>query len=387
MSTDILLGLGIGAIIAFIVSMLLQKRKGEDQLTTELEQKLAEVFPKVLQSANEQLISMANEKLGAQKSEIKTDLENKKKIIEKMIESVQLELRDSGRTSQSILQQMKDHEKITKELSLTTDGLKKVLTNNQLRGQFGEQVAEDLLKMAGFVRGVDYDYNKAQENTTSRPDFSIYLPDKTKINIDVKFPYAKLQQSTETEDQQAKQRLMKEFANDVKEKIRQVTSRDYINPEDKTVDFVILFVPNEMIFSYIYDKMNDIWSDAMQRKVVLAGPFSFTAILRMVRQAYSNFRVQDNIQQIVSYIKQFEKQFDLYNAEFDKIGGQINTLQNTYQKVETTRTRQLTKLVEKIRLESDTEGEERVSMLQSTSESTSDVADIKTFLADEDTIH
>jgi DNA recombination protein RmuC len=189
---------------------------------------------------------------------------------------------------------MKDHEKITKDLSLTTDGLRKVLTNNQLRGQFGEQVAEDLLKMAGFVRGVDFDYNKAQTNTSTRPDFSIYLPDKTKINIDVKFPYAKLQQATETEDKATKQQLMKDFARDVKEKISQITSRDYINPEDKTVDFVILFVPNEMIFSYIYDKMNDIWADAMQRKVVLAGPFSFTAILRMVRQAYSNFKVQEN---------------------------------------------------------------------------------------------
>ena len=121
-----------------------------------------------------------------------------------------------------------------------------------------------------------------------------------------------------------------------------------------------------MIFSYIYDKMNDIWIDAMHRKVVLAGPFSFTAILRMVRQAYSNFRVQENIHEIVSYIKQFEKQFDLYNIEFDKIGSQITTLTNTYQKVESTRTRQLTRLVEKIKLGSGEDDD--VPLLEKTTE-------------------
>lgn len=73
------------------------------------------------------------------------------------------------------------------------------------------------------------------------------------------------------------------FEKDVKEKIKQVTTRDYINPTDKTVDFVILFIPNEMIFSYIYEKMSEVSEEAMASRVILAGPFSFTAILRMVK--------------------------------------------------------------------------------------------------------
>ncbi|HRZ58334.1 MAG TPA: DNA recombination protein RmuC, partial [Candidatus Paceibacterota bacterium] len=49
-----------------------------------------------------------------------------------------------------------------------------------------EKVAEDLLKMSGFVRGIQYDYNKAQGENDTRPDFTIKLPDGTKINIDAK---------------------------------------------------------------------------------------------------------------------------------------------------------------------------------------------------------
>lgn len=350
MSTDIFAGLGIGLAIALAVYVFVLKKKPTDD-TKDLEAKLAEIFPKVLQNANEQLISMANQKLGAEKQDIKTDLDNKRRQIEKLVESVQKELRDNDRTTQSLLQQVKDHERITKDLSVTTEGLRKVLTNNQMRGQFGEQVAEDLLRMVGFVKGLDFEFNKAQAGS-GRPDFCVFLPDKTRINIDVKFPYSNLQKATETDDQAQKLTYFKEFAQDVKKKITQVTTRDYINPEGKTVDFVILFVPNEMIFSYIYEKLPEVWAEAMQKKVVLAGPFSFTAILRMIRQAHDNFRYQENIQQIVTHIRQFEKQFDLYNEEFAKLGSQLATVQNTYQKVDSTRSKQLGKIVEKIKLES-----------------------------------
>ena len=353
MSPDILIGVLIGASLAVATLLFIQKRKHDERSMQDLEQKLTEIFPKVLQHANEQLISMAHQKLGAEKQEIKTDLENKRRQIEKLVESVQRDLRDTDKTAQSIRQQIKDHEKITKELSVTTEGLRKVLTNNQLRGQFGEQVAEDLLKMVGFVKGVDFEYNKAQSNAT-RPDFSIFLPDKTRINVDVKFPYANLQKATETDDSAQKEQHLKAFAQDVKQKIAQVTSRDYINPDERTVDFVILFVPDEMIFSYIYDKMNEIWTDGMTKKFILAGPFSFTAILRMVRQAYDNFRYQKDIHQIVAHIKEFERQFDMYSEEFVKLGSQLRTVQTTYEKVDSTRTRQLSKVVERIRIDSET---------------------------------
>jgi len=357
MSLDIILGLAIGAAVACAIFVFIQKRRDDKTLENKLEQHLTEMFPRVLQAANEHLLSTANEKLGSVSKQILIDLDNKRESISKMVEEVQKELRNTDRNSQSMMQQIKDSQKFTEELRQTTEGLKKVLTNNQLRGQFGEQVAEDLLKMAGFVRGVDFEYNQAQASSPTRPDFSIYLPDKTKVNVDVKFPYANLQRATETDDPVIKQQFMKAFARDVKEKINQITTRDYINPEEKTVDFVILFVPNEMIFSYIYDKFNDVWHEALEKKVVLAGPFSFTAILRMIRQAYDNFRYQKNIHLMVGYIKEFEKQFELYNQEFAKLGSQMETTMNTFHKVDSTRSRQLTRVIEKIKIESGKESE------------------------------
>ncbi len=320
------------------------------------------ILPDITKKAIEQLVQMNNEKLGAEKQDIKTDLDNKKSAFEKiakdikeLVEKTENKIDQTDRERIGSFSKLKEaienQAKVTEQLSVTTENLKRVLSNNQMRGQFGEQVAENLLKMSGFVKGVDYDFNKEQKSSGTRPDFVIYLPNKTKINIDVKFPYQNLQKMTETQDKATKDELEKAFERDVREKIKQVTGREYINPEGDTVDFVVMFIPNEMIFSYIYEKMNDLWIDAMKQKVVLAGPFSFTAILRLVRQAYDNFKYQKNVQKIIGYIKSFEVEFIKYNEEFLKIGERIDSLSKQYNVVNSTRSHQLTKTIDKIKLE------------------------------------
>ena len=358
----------VAAIVLLVVNIKFSKqiKRLNEDLEKSLDEKVKEVMPEVLKSANEQLISMADQKLGSEKKEIKTDLESKRSEIERLVKKIQEDLKDSKKTLENsekeristfkeLKTQLEEYSKVTNQLSSTTENLKNMLSNNQLRGQFGEQVAEGLLQMTGFVKGVDYEFNKEQSGSETRPDFCIYLPDKTKINVDAKFPYANLQKMTEVESNEEKENYRKKFEKDVREKIKQVTKRDYINPEDNTVDFVILFIPNEMIFSYIYDKLNDVWKEGMEQKVVLAGPFSFTATLRMVRQAYENFTYQKNIKQVVGHVRAFEKEFQKFNDEFSKIGDRITSLDKQYNHVSTTRVNQLTKTVDRIKLDSSEE--------------------------------
>ncbi len=364
-------------IFAVLVLVFLNIRSGKqikalnEALGNSLDTKIKEIMPEVLKNANEQLIVMADQKLGSEKKEIKTDLESKRMEIERLVKVIQDDLKDSKKTLdqsekdrigsfRELKSQLEEYSKVTNQLSATTDNLKNLLSNNQLRGQFGEQVADELLQMAGFVKGVDYEFNKEQSGSETRPDFCIYLPDKTKINVDAKFPYSNLQKMSETDSKEEKLRYQKMFERDVKEKIKQVTSRDYINPEDQTVDFVIVFIPNEMIFSYIYDKLNDVWKGGMEKKVVLAGPFSFTAILRMVRQGYENFTYQKNIRQVIGHVQSFEKEFQKFNEEFVKIGDRIKSLDKQYNVVSTTRVNQLSKRVDMIKLDApEVEKEEK----------------------------
>lgn len=348
----LLAGLVLGISLAAIFFLLISKRlSNSERLSEDLFSKLSQKFPEILNQANTNLINLANEKIG-------TDLSNKKTAIEDMVKRVleelnknqqKLETAETARVSSfsTLSQRLEEQRQITEQLKTTSEGLKRVLTNNQLRGQFGEQVAEDLLKASGFVAGVNYQKQQSTASS-SRPDFTVILPDGTKVNIDVKFPYSNLVKMSETEDQHQKDQYLKSFQQDIRNKIKEVSGREYINPEDKTVDFVILFIPNEMIFSFIYERLPDVRQEALNRKVILAGPFSFTAILRMVYQSYDNFRFQKDIQLIIGQIKQFESEFQKYNEEFQKIGDKIESLSKQYESVNTTRTRQLLRSVDRI---------------------------------------
>lgn len=360
---ELVIGVLIGVAVMAVVFLFLKdrmNRHSQEQSEIALQAMEAKFQAIVPQMMND-IINVANDKLGSEKKEIKTDLDNKRQQIEKLVSDLQKELRENQKelaaaekdrtgSFHALRQKLEEQQEVTEKLRVTAENLKNVLSDNQMRGQFGEKVAEDLLKMAGFVIGVDYEI-QGSSSGGSRPDISIYLPDRTKINIDAKFPYSNLQRYSETDDPSQKAKYLKDFEKDVKEKVKQVTTREYINIDDKTVDFVILFIPNEMIFSFIYEKLNDVWNDAMNQKVILAGPFSFTAILRMVKQAYENFRYQSNIREIVGHIKEFANEFDKYSDSVDTLGKRIKSVEDQYQKVSTTRTNKLEKIVNQVKLD------------------------------------
>lgn len=335
----VLLGAGLGVGITYFV--MRQRMSVKDQF----------------KAVGEELLNLAKEKLGAEKEVIKTDLDGKKDAIKTLVDEIRQQLKETDRNLRKseedrisnfseLRKELENHKQLASDLRGSTDELKNILSNNQTRGQFGERIAEDLLKMAGFV--INHDYFIQTAGGDGRPDFTLVLPDQTKVNIDVKFPYQNLQKYTEAKDTADKKRYFDQFQRDVREKIKQISSRGYVNPQDNTVDFAVAFIPNEMIFSFIYEHFNDIWEEAMNKKVVLAGPYSFVALLRLVKQAHSNFKLQTNIHGIIQLVQKFRQEYDKFSVELDSLGSRLESTSKQFQVVSSTRSRQLGKVMDQI---------------------------------------
>jgi DNA recombination protein RmuC len=353
-----LFGIIAGVLVGGMIVFLFYRSRVSG--AADIESAVNRVFSDALLKAQDHLVSTAKERLEGERERTTQDVEHKKEMISALIEEMRRDLHVKSRelkeseesriaTFSALTRELELQRGVISELRSSTEELKRVLSNNQMRGAFGEQVAENLLKMAGFVIGQDYVFNKEQESTETRPDFTIFLPDKTRINIDVKFPYAALIKMFGTENKEERDAYHRQFETDVKQKIKQVSTRDYINPEEKTVDFVILFIPNEMIFSYIYESLGPVWEDAMRKKVIFAGPFSFTAILRMVKQAYANFRYQENLHLVIGLIGKFELEYEKYREAVDTLGSRLDSAQKQFQTVATTRDRALGRIVDQIK--------------------------------------
>jgi DNA recombination protein RmuC len=286
-------------------------------------------------------------------SGVKDILDNNQKLLaeiakglEKQLEGSRKEVGDLRNQNAAIREQLENTAKITAGLQISTDSLKNLLSNNRLRGEWGEQVAEDLLLAAGFVEKVNF----VKQSTTNegRPDFTVLLPDGSKLNIDAKFPFDDLMEYQNSTTEAAKKQALAKFSTSIKNKVKGITSKDYIDPQNQTLDFVVMFIPNEMIFSFIYEKLPEINEYCNQRKVVLAGPFGFTAVLRLVMQAYKNFGYEKNLQEIFGLVSKFQDEYTKYGETMQRLGAQLSTVQKTYHEVEGARSRQLTKVVDQI---------------------------------------
>lgn len=336
-----------GIVIGFLITLVLTAL-----VFLVLRKFLANFFTTVLAEKTEKSFYDERERLGAERSGEKDLIKEMLNNFEKRIlqNQQQLTQSDKDRLGQfsEIKTLLREHQSLAAGLKESTDSLKNILSNNQLRGQFGEQVAEQLLQSVGFVKGQHYTTQTSQESSGTRPDITILLSDGAKLNIDTKFPYQALQRYVSTEDKEEKKQHLKQFANDVRQKVRDVATRDYINPEEDTMDFVILFIPNEMIFSFIYDQLNDVWDEAFKKKVVMAGPFSFTAILRTVHLSYRTFSTQQNIRHILQDIRTFGEEYKKYTKEVDVLGTRISSVEQQYKKVAETRDKKLSRVVEKI---------------------------------------
>src|SRR5262249_9793772 len=153
----------------------------------------------------------------------------------------------------------------TAALAQVTSGLREALASSKVRGQWGERMAEDVLKVAGFVEHVNYEKQKPIPGAGTRPDFTFVLPNGRRLNMDVKFPldnYVKYLEASKNSTVEAAA-CLKDFLRDIRAKIREVISRDYIDPGQGTVDYVLLFIPNEQIYGFIHEQDRSILDEAI----------------------------------------------------------------------------------------------------------------------------
>lgn len=332
--------IAVNIILLAIVIILLLKNKSVDE-------------NKLLQQMKESFQALSFNTLKEQTTIGEQVLDEKKKLIDQQIDAMKQELarlqsnisnfnKDSKAGFESLVKYLQLNNETVGKLQETTGQLKEVLKSTKARGQWGERMAEDILRLAGFVENINYIKQKAASSGT-KPDFSFILPRGKKVNMDVKFPFDNYLLFIETNSDVDKENYKKRFINDVREKIKQVSSRDYINPEDNTVDYVILFIPNEQIYAFINEVDNTIIDDALKKKVIICSPFTLYAILAIIRQAIENFSIEQAANEIMEIMGKFYKQWEMFVESFDKLGKSIEDVNKNYQTLITTRKNQLEK--------------------------------------------
>jgi len=300
----------------------------------------------------EQFLQLARQQFESEQNKAATELETRKQAVENSVSGLKEQLdqyqkllreleRDRSQKYGNLENELKNTSLSTAKLQETTNNLNSILGNNQKRGQWGERMAEDIIRYAGLVEGVNYRKQTKLDTTTTKPDYTFLLPDDHKINMDVKFPLDNYQNMISAETQTEQEKYCKDFERNVKGRIKEIQNRDYINPAENTLDFVLLFIPNEQIFGFILEKMPNLIDEALKQKVTLCSPLTLYAMLSVIRQAFENFRYEKDLKKIILVIDQFAKIFERCKVRFEDIGKFIGKLEGVYADVKNKSFKQL----------------------------------------------
>jgi len=303
---------------------------------SQIESRLKENANRFIETANERFIheqTKSKAMLEQSKQSIEFHVENLNKELLKITAMVDSFEKDRLRKFVALEEKLAQAATATQSLSDVTHELSSVIGNNQLRGLWGQRMAEDILRAAGLEEGIHYLKEKAQDTVNTRPDYTFLLPDEHKVYMDVKFPLNNYQELLGADNKSDQERYSNEFLRDVKNRIRELKKREYINPEEQTLDYIILFIPNEQVFGFIHRQAPAIMDEALSQKILLTSPYSLYGVLSIIRQAYDNFYFKKSTGEILKLMALFLDDYENFKKRFADLGEAIDKSKEKYQEV------------------------------------------------------
>lgn len=217
----------------------------------------------------------------------------------------------------------------TAVLTETTDQLKNVLSNPTARGQWGERMAEDILRIVGLKEGVSY-VKQATISSGGRPDYTFFMPKNEKLHMDVKFPLDAYARYVEADSDGDRKQAAKEFKGALRAHVAALAKREGYMGSTDTLDCVLMFIPNDSVYAFIQedDGCRALSAEALSKGVLICSPSTLLAVLVIVRKAMDTFALQRSSDQVLESLGEFQKEWGKFADAIDTVKSRLDTLAN-----------------------------------------------------------
>ena len=232
-------------------------------------------------------------------------------------------IKDMGTTVEKMMQ----HQKEAKDLG---NSLKYLLQTPKLRGNYGEEILEEMLeKVVPRLWERQYSIDGSE-----RVDAVVKYKDVV-IPIDAKFPreiYDRYLDATEGEE---KKRNWKLYEDGLKIQINSIKSK-YVKPHKGTSDFAIMFIPSESIYYETIAEKNhlgescQIYEYARQNKVVPVSPNTFYAFLQVIMLGVRNLDIIKSAKSLQEALEKIDRNFRLFYSKYEEVGSSIDKAKKAF---------------------------------------------------------
>jgi DNA recombination protein RmuC len=323
-----------------------------EEMRKQLEQSFSALSQQALQSNNENFLLLAKEKLSQYQIKAEANLEKKEKAIETLLSPInealkhtESQIREIEKERKESFGSLSEHLKLINEsqtnLRLETQNLVQALRRPEVRGQWGELTLKRIAELAGMTNHCDFYEQQQSKNGDSRmrPDMIVRMPDQRELIIDAKTPLDSYLNATQTNDEDIRANALIKHARNVRERMRELSSKAYWNQFKHSPDFVVLFIPGEQFLSAALEQDPKLLEDALKNKVILATPTSIIALLRAVAFGWRQQSVAKNAEKIrdlgenlyhrlttfAEHLHRLGKNLDASVEQFNKAAGSLES--------------------------------------------------------------
>lgn len=301
---------------------LAEVRASHEKALAELragQEKAIEAAKTALALENEKILKAREEALKKEAAEtMKNITGGLDQTIKGMTEAFEAQKKSHAEESSSIKTQFAETVKHLKEqteaIGNQAEDLAKALKGkNKVQGNFGETILENMLKEQGFREGQDYEseywlrdkngdrIRNEETGKRMRPDFVLHLPDQTEILVDSKMSLTALTDYYAAETDEEREDAATRNLESVKNHVKELNSKEYQKyvVGRKTLDFVIMFIPNYGAWQLAKMKDSGVFNWALEHNVLITTEETLVPFLRLIHGAWMQKEQMENIEEIV----------------------------------------------------------------------------------------
>ena len=221
----------------------------------------------------------------------------------------------TAQMKEAMEQAVKNLQHQTSSIGAKADNLASALKGqNKMAGCWGETILYNMLVDEGMVEGRDFDKEETLRDAMGlvilnedsgkkmRPDFILHYPDRTEVIIDSKVSLDAYSDWAAADSETLKNDAAVRNLTAIRTQVKSLATKryqDYIREGYKTLDYVIMFIPNYGALQLAKTLAPDIFREAYNQGVLLTTEETLMPFLRMIRIAWTNYDQARNQEKIV----------------------------------------------------------------------------------------
>ena len=315
-----------------------QQMEELEEIRLKLEASFSQLADKALNQNTTRFLELANQNFSKLKNEADTDLKllihplrEHLSRVEKQGKQVELDRVDAY---SSLVNQVKTMNESACSLRDETTRLVQALRQPKTRGRWGEIQLQNVLELVGMQKYIDFTTEESfdTEEGKKRPDVVVRLPGDRSIVIDAKTPLDAYLSAIESEVESDQNDLFTKHAQQLRDQINNLASRDYQQVVPHSPDFVVMFIPGESFYSVAVEYDPSLFEYALQKQVLITTPMSLILLLRVAVLGWQQDKMSENANKIVQIGRELYKRLDVFNSHIRNHGNALAKSVNLYNK-------------------------------------------------------